>query len=758
MSKYWSSLVIAVITVVALWGCGSSGGSGGSAVTDGGLGNDTSGNVIVGAAECIACHANISWSADEVAAYLAGKHVIHSHHITAASEEGCLDCHDTFADGPGLEGLVSAEDVPEDGLAAVGCENCHGGGGGHFGVGPIPSPKPGSEACAQCHDDQFETVELAAGHLNYHPEGHNIYSDWLNSAHNNIHDGTVCAKCHSHEGAHLFKLADSVAALEAISTEIENPSTIQCSTCHDPHDPNKLLEEERVDRSGNVLMSAEYATCTNCHQKHDARIVVDAQGVIEVTTLAGSTSSDGGSGDLIYHAGRYTRVISSTHNDNPDTPDFIEGYIVNPRSERACRDCHNVHSADLTINEQWAGSGHGGDLLVSKNQYVIDNGGVLDDGEVDDHAIENVALYRAGGTAGSWSHYDWDSADRQSCQMCHTSTGFVNYVTDPENYDAADNDFSHLAGWAVDDTGTVTSSGQNEMLFCWTCHINNAGGLRVSGAVTATYTYNDAAIRFPDVGSSNTCVVCHSGRGNNETASTSTRFAGHHAPAAADLFAEYSHVAYEYPGLSYAPPPYFAHDAIAADGVGPCVACHMNGEEANHEFAAVEKDAAGTITAISADVCVSCHDGEHALFVAQAQVGTMQNIWNGSAAVATLVTQEMADEAAAVLEEEAEGYQSAGQLLQDILALANGLSNYSGAVISNSNSLENDRGAFQNAKLPSDEPGGFAHNRFYVKRVLFDAIDWVEDGSVDGSIRDYSGSGTTYQYAAAMHWLGTTRP
>jgi hypothetical protein len=752
-----------LILTVALWGCGGSGSGGDS--TSGGdnpVDPDT-GLSYVQASECISCHQSFSWSADDVAAYLEGKHVIHSNHIVASSEDVCLDCHDPLGDGPGIEQHIDAADVPAEGLAAVGCENCHGPGGEHFGVGPIPNPSPGPEVCGQCHDDQWDYVPEAAGHIVYHPEGNAIYSDWEASAHNNIHDGTVCAKCHTDQGAHLFKLADSVAALEAITTEIDNPQPIQCRTCHDPHNPAGLLEEEVVDRRTGLEQTAEYATCTNCHQKHDAQITVDGSGVIAITNLAGSTSSDGGSGDLIYHAGRYTRVISSTHYDSPTTTDIVEGYIVNPKSERACRDCHNVHSADITINEQWARSGHAGKILQAKTQYVIDNGGVLDNGEVDDHAIENVALYRAGGatdntSGGGFTHYDWDDSvgsspknsfrDRLDCQMCHTATGFMNYVADPENYDPVNNDFSHLEGWA--DNGY---SDQNELLFCWGCHSNNQGALRVSEAVTATYTYNSLPIVFPDVGDSNTCVVCHSGRGNNEVASDSSRFAGHHAPAAATLFAEKSHVAYEYPGQDYTPKSYFEHDGIEADGVGPCVACHMNGEEANHTFSVVDKDAAGVITAIKADVCVTCHDGEHALFVGEGLIGTTQNIWNGTAAVPTVVTGQMVTDAATTLEEESEGYQNAGALLQDIINQSNGLSNYTGAIINQNNLLENDRGAFQNAKLPSDEPGGFAHNRYYVKRAIFDAIDWAEDGSLDGVITDHSAT-----YPAAIGWLGNSRP
>ena len=65
----------------------------------------------------------------------------------------------------------------------------------------------------------------------------------------------------------------------------------------------------------------------------------------------------------------------------------------------------------------------------------------------------------------------------------------------------------------------------------------------------------------------------------------------------------------------------------------------------------------------------------------------------------------------------------------------------------------NDRRAFQNAELFANDAGGYAHNRVYVKRLAFDSIDWLEDGSIDGSIDDYSGT-----YSAGAAWLGTSRP
>lgn len=732
MRKQWLVMLVAILASATLWGCGSGGGSGSSAVTDDAvLGSDADGNAYVSASECIGCHETISWSAEIVEDYLAGKHVIHSDHINAESGDECLQCHDPIGDGPGLEALIDPANVPAEGLAAVGCENCHGGGGEHFGVGPIPMAKPGIDECAACH------ATLPDNHLTYHPEANNIGTNFVESRHYtaSVRNEAVCSKCHTDEGGRLYKDVTTKTQLEAIVLPVESDAPVQCRTCHNPHNAGGLLMEE-VEDHGHVVASAEYATCVVCHM---------------------SDRDDPSDAEWMYHEDRYYRVITDTHYDDPATTDVVEGYVVNPLSERACRDCHDVHNVmeirserdTDTVNDQWSESGHAGNIGTVKKAVAAEQADLGNDRTI----AQTVAIKAAGASdetsGGGFTHYDWDAGNRQSCQMCHTATGFMNYVADPENYDAADNDFSHLSGWEVDEEGTVTSSGQNELLYCWGCHSNNAGGLRVQGAVTATYTYNEMPVVFPDVGSSNTCVVCHSGRGNNETASESSRFAGHHAPAAADLFSEYSHVAYEYEGLNYGNVPYFAHDMIDADGQGPCVACHMNSEADNHTFAVVEKDEEGVITAVTADVCVGCHDGEHGLFVGAGLVGTTQNIWDGTAAVPTVVTEEMVAESAALLEEEAEGYQEAGLLIQDIINQTNGMTNYTGAVIDQNNELEDDRGAFQNAKLPTDEPGGFAHNRYYVKRALFDAIDWAVDGTIDGEIVI-----DDTVYPAAAHWLG----
>jgi hypothetical protein len=754
-------LLAATILAVSLWGCSSDFDAENNPVA-GGTGTPVVDASSIGAGNCIGCHEDADLSTIDspqiVTDYLAGGHVIHPAPtdpaltiIDAASPPECLVCHDPIGDGRSLESFIAPDGdyaptpsaaIPLAGLAAVTCEACHGAGGDHAvnaaGL-PVPYATPDYDRCGQCHN-------AALIKNNVHPaEGDNILEDYTASKHFSgaSRNQAVCVKCHTDEGARLYKSIDTATDL-ANTLPVTATNKIQCRTCHDSHNNGRLLEADTLaDPDPTRQASAEYNTCTNCHQRHDAQIGAT------ITQVGAAT--DGASGDLIIHAASWDRVISSTHRDDPATPDFIEGYVIDPTNERACRDCHNVHGADATINKQWAASGHGGHLRTAKEAAAAVAAAT---------PILQVAAVRAAGADGadnSLAHYDWDDTGgwngsaRGGCQMCHTATGAKNFLTDPVNYDltGVGNNFSHLAGW-VDG---VSSSGQNELLYCWACHSDNSGNLRNPGAIAIrSYTVNEVNPTLPDLGKSNVCLNCHGGRGNfdsivaavaladadpADTINRSSRFAGHHAPAAAVLLSSVTHFGYEFAGQDYTDRSFFRHDRIGTDvsgdadaarfagaialvgtDTGSCVACHM--AEANHTYAVVAKDVDGNVTAINNQaLCDTCHD----------------------------------DMSPAIIDEESAGYQNASLLLKDYLA--NALTNYLNldiATTSNNNyrTVPLDAyGAFQNAKLAAEEPGAFAHNRFYVKRLIFDSLDWLDNGVLDGTININSAT-----YPAAAAWLG----
>ena len=750
MRTKWFVLLVATFAALTLWGCGSNGGSGGSDVASG----DDPGSVdSVGIQNCTVCHEGFRALWDEST---------NNHNngndrpdLAYFGRDGCDACHDSTGDSANVH---PARPV-------VGCESCHGGGSAHRGVGPIPYPYPDPAQCAVCHD----------------AHGYSLGTAVLNSAHNNADDlhasTTRCQRCHTKEGsialskytgdADVMHLMDDVAPIGAE----EDLHPVTCSTCHGSH--NGALKADSFIVNDNALATGDWDPnangvadqfdfCTSCHTYYNQ------DGV-----LIGSGSAASGTAPF-YHNTAWYRTLTTTHYDDPATPaeDMVEGYVIRKDSEAPCFDCHghelrtNTANADeeadpadpdagSTIHSQWASSGHGGRLLSQVRAAAEAVECDPDDPETSRGRCPDIvdAAMAAGvdSTSGdAWIHYNWDdTSSRGSCQECHTATGASNYLDDPSTYDSANNDYSHLEGWSA--TG---GSPQNELLYCWGCHDNAATGvLRNPGAVARPYTVDGVQVVLPDVGNSNTCINCHGARGNVEgyelpqpldpSADMSALKPGfgpgtknvteaHYLVAAATIYAADTVIGYEYAGQDYAPVPYYAHDGIALNGDdpetgnGPCAACHMETAEP-HLFEVVSKDDSGVITELNSTACIVCHDGSHGpAFEA------------GSAA------------AAAFLEEEAEGYHEALEIVVNGLAAVGidwtgGYPYFSATTWVN----EGNFGAAHNYNYLHHEPGAYAHNRFYAKRLLFDSIDWLDNYFLDGTI-----TVDTATYPEAAHWFG----
>jgi hypothetical protein len=729
MRTKWFVLLVTVFAALALWGCGSNGGSGGSDVSD-------SGSVeTVGIVNCSKCH---SITSVEAQSWLTSTHGNPNDSPSGVKDEtsSCQPCHNQLLDGEKLPAAY----IGEMARNIVSCESCHGGGSAHRGVGPIPFPQSTWELCGPCHDNKHGlTVGSDFTEDNPHLKSLNehVYTDETETA-----VRARCSKCHSDEGARRFRLIsgdhDQLVEEFEDKSDVADASAVECRTCHKPHgEETPLLSEDEV-----FTGSTEYNTCTNCHQ------------------LTYSTADGGAWMQDTYHAppvnpyGDYGEIISDTHYDDPatgyDTGKTVEGYVVKNAEDSACSDCHNLHSNDNTINNQWARSGHGGYIMEAKEAAEAAEADVFAVGSNDDG--EGTPGY-----APAWTHYDWDDSNgdgpagssRSSCQECHTATGASNYLNDPDSYDSANNDFGHLTDWTANGW-----SPQNELLYCWGCHSDATNGeLRNPGAVARPYTVDGVQVVLPDVGNSNTCINCHGARGNVEGyelpqpldpstdmsalkpgfgPGTKNVTEAHYLVAAATIYASDTVIGYEYAGQDYAPVPYFAHDGIALNGDapetgnGPCAACHMETAEP-HLFEVVTKDESGVITELNSTACIVCHDGSH-----------------GPAFEAG------SDAAAAFLEEEAEGYHEALEIVVNGLAAVGidwtgGYPYFSATTWVN----EGNFGAAHNYNYLHHEPGAYAHNRFYAKRLLFDSIDWLDNYFLDGTI-----TVDTATYPEAAHWFG----
>jgi len=69
-------------------------------------------------------------------------------------------------------------------------------------------------------------------------------------------------------------------------------------------------------------------------------------------------------------------------------------------------------------------------------------------------------------------------------------------------------------------------------------------------------------------------------------------------------------------------------------------------------------------------------------------------------------------------------------------------------------------GAAFNANLLIHDPGGYAHNRFYSKRLIWDSIDFIYNGILDNDVPAAIDAVVTDATiaAAAKTYLGATRP
>jgi len=333
----------------------------------------------------------------------------------------------------------------------------------------------------------------------------------------------------------------------------------------------------------------------------------------------------------------------------------------------------------------------------------------------------------------------------------------VNFVSNPTGYDPAANNFSHLSGWTA-----ANGSPQNELLYCWGCHSNaGKGTLRNPGALTFTYT-NNATVTYPDVSGSNMCMSCHTGREtgdsikNDPSDGTNRNFINsHYLSAGGQLFGT---TGYEYASRSYDNPSFFAHDEIGSSRArgtgsnGPCAGCHMTTAN-SHSFLPVTKDGTGAITAITSTACVTCHSGEFALTPAGLTTEEEEYQAALSALTATLAGK-------GIYYFNAHPYFFTAPYV--VGGTNTGFTNWAG--VYGSVLWKDVMGAAFNANLLLHDPGGYVHNRFYSKRLIWDSIDFIYDGVLNNDVpaaidaQVTAGRLDAAVAAAAKTYLGATRP
>jgi predicted CxxxxCH...CXXCH cytochrome family protein len=593
----------------------------------------------------------------------------------------CQNCHAAVGSPKVIEAYTKwASSKHQSGSAPVICAKCHSGAdtGLHPGVvaanicischnstvavGHNGITDTNATTCYVCHNHDLPTPNACSSCHGYPPPtktlGVSTYT----------HTSSTCADCHSvppttaatatHRDGIIEILTNTAACSSCHSYPPAGAShatavggtTPNCATCHIYTGFNAATHNNGTTDFANL-------SCTTCHGNPPTVLSL---------ALSGKTGPHPASSDCalchgyvpatsaatgLHRNGVVNTLISGApHFNNTTSGMFPASYVTSKVT--TCANCHNSNANNQAIRQQWGATGH------------------------------------ANTTSLPWIDYDFKT--RAGCVQCHTTTGFITYSTAKVN-----------TAW-----GTATDK-TKEVLTCVGCHSDVANG--VVRTVTPVKPFDvETTYQNADMGTSNICADCHSGRNNGATiqakVAAGTDFTNlafvspHYLSAAGSLQGK---TGYHFPGRTYTGFSGNSHSTIgvandnATGTAGPCVACHMS-ETDKHSFTPVTADATGTITAIKSNVCSNCH-------------GT-------TLSAATLDTNRIDFTKALAVLRAALAARTPAIIVTDnypYVANKNWGTGQNGA---------NLMGATFNLKLFISEPAAYVHNPEYAKQIVADSI------------------------------------
>ncbi|KAB0668429.1 hypothetical protein F6V30_16125 [Oryzomonas sagensis] len=153
--------------------------------------------------------------------------------VPKVDEAFCLGCHSTWIDKVDGTSIVQAYLASKHfATGEVGCQDCHGGGSQHNGVGPMPFPSPDSAGiCYACHNQPIPGNAFKDPFLSFAPGHFFNYTAANNSS------------------------PTTTKQAEYVSKNYTNA----CTSCHKPHNPAPGVEHFDWAGSGHGDVQAEAA-------------------------------------------------------------------------------------------------------------------------------------------------------------------------------------------------------------------------------------------------------------------------------------------------------------------------------------------------------------------------------------------------------------------------------------------------------------------------------------------------------------------
>lgn len=348
-----------------------------------------------------------------------------------------------------------------------------------------------------------------------------------------------------------------------------------------------------------------------------------------------------------------------------------------------------------------------------------------------------------GGTAPSGNGHDViiNAVAAGNCEKCHTRSGRLSFANATTVYRWHFNNVTSATSPANYKYPASYASAANSAYFgdCRTCHnphdpttvipvnrqLAQSGHGRVQDDARVFYDFKTRGTYEPvNLTFQFTCVRCHTTTGYISFVASGFTvqqpFAGPGYPVVQNLPTTSStnpnispnrHKEVTGCNACYDNPADFAHDRIGQDNYtntgsnGPCITCHMT-SDVSHSFLPVSLDnqTDRNIAGITSRTCLHCHDGSSEV------AWTRQD-----------------------LQKKKDGLKAALATLNALLA-KDGLTGTNWAAVPafpGKKNGANNMGAAFNADLLKNDGGAFAHNDTYVKRLIYDSIDWLNNGVMD---------------------------
>lgn len=254
------------------------------------------------------------------------------------------------------------------------------------------------------------------------------------------------------------------------------------------------------------------------------------------------------------------------------------------------------------------------------------------------------------------------------------------------------------------------------------CNVCHNGQFGSNPSVVAIK--NDGAVAgYPDINASNMCLACHVGPVHGDSVTGALNFAAtpfirsEDRTGGATLFKKSGYHYYADSTNKYSDADFYHHDEIGLSNFngtgtfGPCVTCHIGqtGESKRHSSMPID----GSRNLISA-VCVKCHNELNA---PEPMTSAVLDARKNGYTSALVVLAKVLKDKGIVYRDTAPNFDTTNWLVFGVLT--------DGAQT---------MGASFNFNLLWHDYGAYVHNRRYAKRLIFDSIDWMLDGTITGSI------------------------